>query len=381
MSLKIKKSSKMNELILNYKGQISINDWINYNFTIPICTEGVVFDNPFAINQEAEKFKRTAKEHNAKLSDDQALISVMIFNLCSDSDCDRMFSLIRLICENGQIFHKDSEFDNNPYLQNIKLNHEKVGRYTLEKDKYLKYELFLYDKGIAIDNVIIPQFAAFDHGFSYPCIKEDGDTWMSITPNEILTMKKEIAEANGNVLTLGCGMGYFAYMAAEKENVKSVTIIEKSDEVIELFSKYILPQFENKEKIKIIKADAFDYMNSLEDGEFDYCFADIWIGSNDIDPYLRLRQICKKFHKMKVSYWIEESIIRVCLSFFIQIILLNNDKISFNDIGFEIPDSYKYLLQVINNYLDNNEIIINTPEELKEFFSYENLLKILDESE
>ena len=44
-----------------------------------------------------------------------------------------------------------------------------------------------------------------------------------------------------------------------------------------LFEKHILPQFENKEKITVVKADAIEFMKNISDGEYDYCFADIWM--------------------------------------------------------------------------------------------------------
>lgn len=55
-----------------------------------------------------------------------------------------------------------------------------------------------------------------------------------------------------------------------------MTIIEKETEIIDLFNSYILPQFAHKDKITVIQADAFEYMSTLDDGQFDYCFADIW---------------------------------------------------------------------------------------------------------
>lgn len=105
-----------------------------------------------------------------------------------------------------------------------------------------------------------------------------------MSPNEVFTMEKPIKNAKGKVLTLGCGMGYFAYMASIKEDVESITIIELEQNVIDLFEKCILPQFENKDKIKIVKADAVEYLRNTEDGVYDYCFADIWIGIEDIAP-------------------------------------------------------------------------------------------------
>lgn len=66
---------------------------------------------------------------------------------------------------------------------------------------------------------------------------------MSVTPNEIETMRAPIARAHGRVLTFGLGIGYFAFMAASKADVESVTVVEREAAVIRLFTRLLLPQF------------------------------------------------------------------------------------------------------------------------------------------
>lgn len=63
---------------------------------------------------------------------------------------------------------------------------------------------------------------------------------MSVSPNEVFTMEKIIKNAKGKVLTLGCGMGYFAYMVSLKEDVESITIVESEQSVIDLFEKSLI---------------------------------------------------------------------------------------------------------------------------------------------
>jgi AraC-like DNA-binding protein len=60
---------------------------------------------------------------------------------------------------------------------------------------------------------------------------------MSITPNEIVTMREPVARASGRVLTLGLGLGYYAYMVHLKEDVTDVTVVEREQAVIDLFEK------------------------------------------------------------------------------------------------------------------------------------------------
>lgn len=118
-------------------------------------------------------------------------------------------------------------------------------------------------------------------------------------------MKKPISEATGNVLTYGLGLGYYAYMVSMKDNVESVTIVEKDKEIIDLFTRYILPQFKNKSKIKIINDDAFNYFK--KDIYYDYVFVDIWHDPSDgIDLYLKFKSLEKD--NIKYSYWIEDTL-------------------------------------------------------------------------
>ena len=86
----------------------------------------------------------------------------------------------------------------------------------------------------------------------FPTILENNRIWLTITPNEIEIMN--VDEAFGNVLAFGIGLGYYAYMISEKENVDRITIVDINDDVIHLFQKYILPPVKNAHKIKIIKA-------------------------------------------------------------------------------------------------------------------------------
>ena len=133
---------------------------------------------------------------------------------------------------------------------------------------------------------------------------------MLITPNEINTMRAPIERAHGNVLTYGLGLGYFAYMAAEKENVASVTVVERDDSVISLFEEVVLPQISRSDKINIVRADAFEFAESLnESSGYDFVFADIWHDPIDCVPaYKRLKKAEKRLPDAEFAYWIEKTL-------------------------------------------------------------------------
>ena len=160
---------------------------------------------------------------------------------------------------------------------------------------------------IVKDNFVeIPRVGYFEEEFEYLAVLENNNEWMLITPNEINTMKPVIDEVKGNVVTFGLGLGYFAYMTSIKDDVNSVTIVERDDNVIKLFEEHILPSFSNKNKIKIVKSDAFEFAKDMEG--YDYAFVDLWHDVSDgVDLYLKMRSMEKE--NIKYRYWIEDSLL------------------------------------------------------------------------
>lgn len=92
---------------------------------------------------------------------------------------------------------------------------------------------------------------------------------MSNTPMEQRTNREFIDKANGDVLIGGLGIGLIILPIQDKENVKSITIIEKNKEVIELVSE----QLPLNNKVNIIHSDIFNFM---PDKKYDTIYLDIW---------------------------------------------------------------------------------------------------------
>ncbi len=206
---------------------------------------------------------------------------------------------------------KNKDYENNPYLKNIKIPSKKLGKWELCYKTYVPYQAFVFDDPkITRDGKIIPQIGFFEKEFSYPAVLESGTEWMLITPNEINTMRAPISGAHGKVLTYGLGLGYFAYMVSEKESVSSVTIVERDKNAISLFRDIILPQMPQKDKINIICDDAFYFAETrLADSDFDFVFADIWHDPSDgVPAYKRLKATEKYLPSADFSYWIEKTL-------------------------------------------------------------------------
>lgn len=203
------------------------------------------------------------------------------------------------------------DYIDNPYYKNIKLNNIKYDSREYKEEKYMPYEAFIYNDFI-VDKTFkeVPRLGFFNCEFEFPAVLENGNEWMTITPNEINTMKESINKAHGKVLTFGLGLGYYQYMVSLKDDVESVTIVEKDARVIKLFKENILPQFTNSNKIHIIESDAFEYME--QDFTYDYVFADLWHDVSDgFSMYMKFKKL-ENLHKgIKFTYWIEESLLSV----------------------------------------------------------------------
>lgn len=204
------------------------------------------------------------------------------------------------------------EYKNNEYYKNILFPNKLHGNWEFRYESYKPYEAFVYnDFEQMTDGRLLPKIGYFPHKFVYPAILENDRIWMTITPNEIETMKEPIEEAFGNVLTFGMGLGYFPYMISLKSSVKSITIVERSYDVIDLFRTHILPQFKDPSIVTIIQSDAFDYASANFGGkDYDYIYTDLWHDVSDgIDLYLKMKEYEYLSPKSKFSYWIERSIL------------------------------------------------------------------------
>lgn len=210
----------------------------------------------------------------------------------------------------NKVYIKEFDIENNPYLKNINLSNIKSENISLEMCTYKANQLFISNTYTVKNLKETPNFGYFKKDTQFPVIYQDNMPWMSIVPSEINTMQKDIEEMSGNILILGCGLGYIAYMLSLKENVDKITIVEKNYNIIKIFKTYILPQFKNKEKINIILDDA-TYFLSTNKNNYDYIYSDIWYnGIDGLNWYLKIKPFEKKFKNTRFIYWIEDEILQ-----------------------------------------------------------------------
>ena len=188
-------------------------------------------------------------------------------------------------------------------------NASQAGAFELGYASYRPYELFVADDLRAYpDGAVLPVLGYFTRPFAYPVLTENGREWMTATPNEINTIRPAAEAAHGHVLTLGLGLGYFAFHALLNPRVERVTAVERSADAIRLFRERILPAFPRPERLTILQADAFAAAPALyQSGQYDFVFADLWHDAADGLPmYERLKKM--EVPGPEYRYWIEKTL-------------------------------------------------------------------------
>ena len=262
------------------------------------------------------------------------------------------------------------EYLNNPYAKAIGQT-GKNDKYALRYINYYPYQLFAYDD-IKVDGYQEnSRIGYFRNKFSYLALTQGNNIWMSLNPNEIETMKPFISKGRGNVLVLGLGMGYVPFMLSLKNCVKNITIVEKDQNIIDLFKSFIWPKFVNKQKIKIVKDDAIQYVKKQKEATWDYIFADLWHDPEDgLELFVKLKQI-----NPNIDCWLNDSmyaLLRRCMITLLEE-TLNGSKEE------DYIHARNYTDKVINLYYQNTKnLLLEKKEDLDKLLTNENLFLLLN---
>lgn len=139
------------------------------------------------------------------------------------------------------------------------------------------------------------------HG--WPCdvgtvaiLRVNGRTMMSDTKHERLTNCEARRQAKGKVLIAGLGIGMLLHPIVAKEEVESVTVVEKEADVIELIS----PTLPKSPKLQTIHADIFEWKPPAN-AKYDCIYFDIWADASNGSATPDKRKLSAKFRKYKAD--------------------------------------------------------------------------------
>ena len=269
------------------------------------------------------------------------------------------------------LFIEKKDYINNPYLQNINFKDVKLKDFsyetvTIEKGYLFNIDEIQDDKNKELNDYMI--LRAYKQDTDMMFLKQGKQEWMMASISEFRTNDPYAKKAHGNIITFGLGIGYFVYMASLNENVKSITVIEKSKEVIELFNQ-IKDQFPNKD-INIINGDAFDYFNEQYLKQFDYIYVDIY--QNNIDGRNMIEKLLEQYLPPydKCNFWIENSCLSIVKSlifiYYYEQVYKTKIKIEKNNIK---------LMNKVRYYLDNLDLNVNDVNTLKQIMYNKQLIR------
>lgn len=135
-------------------------------------------------------------------------------------------------------------------------------------------------------------YASFDRPVKVPILYSMGETMMSPTPMEIMTMRSGIRKAKGCVCVGGFGMGFFVRQLLEKRTVKSITVVDNEPATWDRYGK--IPG------VTFVKADAFEFAKKHAD--FDRYLFDVWPSFGHASDDERLHEL-HELYPGKVWGW------------------------------------------------------------------------------
>ncbi|WBC28481.1 methyltransferase [Thiohalocapsa phage LS06-2018-MD03] len=117
------------------------------------------------------------------------------------------------------------------------------------------------------------------------------DSWMEQDTNI-----KIVRAAHGHVLVAGLGIGMILLALQDKPNVKSITVVEISQELHD----FIRPNLILNDKVDIVISDIHDYKAPRV---FDFVYCDIWNGISGYNLDEMLDLTSKFYNNNEVHHW------------------------------------------------------------------------------
>jgi hypothetical protein len=254
----------------------------------------------------------------------------------------------------------------NPYYRDIKLDNVYSDTVRYEKAIIKKRTLMNMNFHQSMGKYLFHYhpIGYFETDIALPVLKEGSNkVWMSPSISEMESMKDGIEKGHGKCLTMGLGIGFLPYLWLLKDEVESVTVVEFNQDVIDLFEKYIRPQFGTHKKLEIIHGNALDYYEAQFLNKFDYVYVDFWESTSDgLDLYTKLME--KKLDLSHVDYWIEDSIVYDLKYIVAPYLYTLYEGKSIVDFISSMEGDSKKLAKKANKYFKTRNDIVRTENEL-----------------
>ena len=127
---------------------------------------------------------------------------------------------------------------------------------------------------------------------TYTRLMYRGQVIMSDTNMEKRTNLEFVRNAYGNVVVGGLGIGLILMAIQDKEDVRTITVLDKSKEIIQMVGE----QLPLNKKVKIIQADVFEW-EPKESDCFNTIYMDIWTYINQDIYFNQMEPLIEKYQR------------------------------------------------------------------------------------
>lgn len=289
---------------------------------------------------------------------------------------------LQKVLKKYNIPHDELKYDlkrltENPYYKNIKLDSIDTQTVRYEKATIKKRTLMSMNFHKSMGKYLFHYhpIGYFETDVDLPVLKEGDDkVWMSPAISEIESMRDGIKKGHGKCMTMGLGIGVLPYLWLLKDEVDSVTIVEFNQDVIDLFEKYIRPQFKTNKKLEIIHGNAFNYYTEEFLNQFDYIYVDFWESTEDgLEFYTKLME--KKINFPNIDYWVEDSILYNVKYIVAPYLYTLYEGKSIMDFICSIDTDSKELSKKVNRYFKTRNDVITSEDELLDIIHGKDVLR------
>lgn len=120
-------------------------------------------------------------------------------------------------------------------------------------------------------------YVTFDGEIILPSLFEPGGwrgtPWMSLSPNELITLRPGTRKAKGHTIVAGLGLGHQLIQVSHRKQVKKLTLVEISAELVEWLMPRIKPHLGCP--VDVVIGDANEVIPKMK---ADVCLMDIYEG-------------------------------------------------------------------------------------------------------
>ena len=275
----------------------------------------------------------------------------------------------------------ESKYLKNPFIIKYFDNFDATKLYgDLRADISINFsneDILLYDDFfIQEDGVCIPKLYVPKNNFDSINIFQNDDLFERFDLFDIITIDRHIKKAHGKVVSFGLNFGYFAYMAAAKEEVDKIVIVEDDHNKIAIFKDIFLKNYEHGDKIEIVESDAQEFIINMKEDDFNFAFiANYYIYDRPI-YYLEMKKALIKFKNLEKSFWLDKYFANNVSDLFFALFLAEfRSKSELKEVENAI-DQLIPELNIIKDIADT--FVISDKIDLNKFFSYKNILKLLE---